>query len=112
MEEFNFVEFGKRICYYRKQAKMSQHKLADSLGISYQHMSNIERGQAKPSLELAVSIAAIFDMDLNILVGRESKSYRNAVESEFFELISHVSSSDLRMCFSLCETYLKTKYEE
>ena len=107
LNKINYSEFGTRICQCRKKAKLSQHALADQLGISYQHMSNIECGSAKPSLELVVKIATILDVDLNLLVGKTTKIYTQAINQAFFELLKNASNDDIQICYSLCEAYLK-----
>ena len=111
LSEINYYEFGARICQYRKRAKLSQHKLADQLGISYQHMSNIERGHAKPSLELAVKIAKVLDIDLNVLLGEDARNYNMALSQEIAELLEGASYVDIQICYALCKAYLKTKDE-
>lgn len=41
---FDTVKIGKRIAELRKKRDMTQFELADRLGISYQAVSNWERG--------------------------------------------------------------------
>ena len=43
-EMFNTYQVGKRIAQLRKQRNMTQLELADRLSISYQAVSNWERG--------------------------------------------------------------------
>ena len=41
---FDTIRIGKRIAELRKKKDMTQFELADSMGISYQAVSNWERG--------------------------------------------------------------------
>lgn len=41
---FDMVRIGKRIAEFRKQNNMTQLALADAMGISFQAVSNWERG--------------------------------------------------------------------
>lgn len=41
---FNMQKIGKKISLFRKEQNMTQMELADKLGISYQAVSNWERG--------------------------------------------------------------------
>lgn len=109
LSNINYSEFGARICQYCIRANLSQQKLADLLGISYQHMSNIECGHAKPSLELAVKISSLLNIDLNILVGNNEKIYSSAILCSLSDLLEDVSSDDLQICYAICEAYIKTK---
>lgn len=52
----NLSELGSRIAARRKHMKISQHLLAEKVGISNNHMSNIERGREKPSFDVLVNL--------------------------------------------------------
>lgn len=47
----------------RKERNMNQDELALLVGISRQAISSIERGVAKPSVENAIKLGEIFDID-------------------------------------------------
>ena len=44
MKMFDMTEIGRRIATYRKEKGMTQMGLANQLGVSYQAVSNWERG--------------------------------------------------------------------
>ena len=52
----NLIEMGSRISTRRKHLGISQNKLAERVGISNNHMSNIERGNEKPSFDVLIEI--------------------------------------------------------
>lgn len=52
----NFELLGLNIVYYRKLKRMTQRELAEKVGISRTHMSNIEA----TGVETGVSLAVIF----------------------------------------------------
>ena len=54
--ECNLIEMGNRISIRRKNFKISQNALAEIVGISNNHMSNIECGREKPSLDVLIAI--------------------------------------------------------
>lgn len=54
--ELNYVEIGSRIAHRRIHAGIKQTTLADTVGISNNYLSSIERGKERPSLEILVSI--------------------------------------------------------
>ena len=54
--KFDMKEFGKRVAARRKQLGIKQNILAEKLDISNNHMSGIENGKERPSIELFVAI--------------------------------------------------------
>lgn len=56
MKERQFTSLGKRIRLRRKELGISQNKLAELVDISNNHMSAIENGREKPSLEKFITL--------------------------------------------------------
>lgn len=54
--ERNLTALGTRIANRRKHLNISQNKLAEKLGISNNHLSNIERGRESPGLDVLIGI--------------------------------------------------------
>ena len=50
-----------RIEHLRQQQGISRGELADKLGVHYQTMGYLERGEYNPSLELALKICRVFE---------------------------------------------------
>ena len=59
---------GARIRYYRTICNLEQSALAEKLGITPQYMSKLERGTAKPSMDLLFLIAQQLNVDVAELV--------------------------------------------
>jgi DNA-binding XRE family transcriptional regulator len=53
-----------RIAVLRAERGMSRQDLADALEINYQTVGYLERGEYNPSLDLAFSIAALFELPI------------------------------------------------
>ena len=53
-----------RIALLRTEAGISRQELADRVGVNYQTIGFIERGDYSPSLELAFKVAEAFDVGL------------------------------------------------
>ena len=51
-----YAEMGRRIKLRRKELKIKQSEMAESLNISNNHLSSIETGKQKPSIDLFISI--------------------------------------------------------
>ena len=51
-----YLEMGNRIKLRRKELKIKQNELAELLDISNNHMSSIETGKQKPSMDTFIKI--------------------------------------------------------
>jgi transcriptional regulator with XRE-family HTH domain len=61
--------FGEKLRTLRKQRGMTLQELVLALGLAtHSHLSNIESGRKKPSLELAIKIADFFKVTIDQLV--------------------------------------------
>ena len=64
----NYEEIGKRIREYRKLKNLSQEQLAEKINISTTHMSHIETGSTKLSLQVLVDIAKVLNVNTDDLI--------------------------------------------
>lgn len=51
-----------RIASFRKERNISRRELATALGVHYQTVGYLERGEYSPSLALALRIASLFEV--------------------------------------------------
>jgi putative transcriptional regulator len=58
------VMIHNRMAVLRAEKGMSRQKLAERIGVNYQTIGFIERGDYFPSLELAFSIARVFGVEV------------------------------------------------
>lgn len=56
-----------RLRLLRMERGVSRRDLADALGIHYQTVGYLERGEFAPSLQLALAIAAYFDLPVETI---------------------------------------------
>ena len=68
------LSIGENIRKYRRDANMTQDALAEKLGVSYQSVSRWENGSTYPDMELLPSIADIFSVTVDTLLGRNDIS--------------------------------------
>ena len=54
---------------FRKEKGLTQEELAESLGVTFASVSKWERGVATPDLELIASMASIFNISVDTLIG-------------------------------------------
>jgi putative transcriptional regulator len=60
-----------RIALLRAEQGVSRRELADALGVHYQTVGYLERGEYNPSLELALRIAAFFSLPVEVIFSLE-----------------------------------------
>jgi DNA-binding XRE family transcriptional regulator len=60
-----------RIAVLRTERGLSRQGLADAVGINYQTVGYLERGDYNPSLELAFRIAEYFGLPLEAVFSRQ-----------------------------------------
>ncbi|MET0552843.1 MAG: helix-turn-helix transcriptional regulator [Vicinamibacteria bacterium] len=51
----------------RAERRISRRELAEALGVHYQTIGYLERGEYSPSLHLALRIAAYFDIPVEVV---------------------------------------------
>lgn len=56
-----------RIAMLRAERGISRRQLADALGVHYQTVGYLERGEYSPSLHLALRIAAYFEVPVEVI---------------------------------------------
>jgi len=63
--------FCDRLIEQRKLNKLTQRKVAESLGITQPSYIRYEKGDSEPTLENLVKLADLFDVSIDYLLGRE-----------------------------------------
>jgi putative transcriptional regulator len=56
-----------RIAMLRAERAISRRQLAEALGVHYQTIGYLERGEYSPSLHLALRIAAYFEVPVEVI---------------------------------------------
>ena len=60
-----------RIAMLRAERGISRRQLSEALGVHYQTIGYLERGEYSPSLYLALKIAEYFDVPLEVIFSTE-----------------------------------------
>ena len=69
---FDTRKTGKKIATLRKEKNMTQMELADEMGVSYQAVSNWERGNSMPDIGKLPQLALVLGCSIDEILG-ESK---------------------------------------
>jgi len=70
---FDTAAIAKKIKQARIEKNMTQLNLADAMGVSYQAVSNWERGNSMPDISKLGDLCAALDLTVNELLGVEEK---------------------------------------
>jgi DNA-binding XRE family transcriptional regulator len=60
-----------RLAVLRAERGLTRQRLADALGVNYQTIGYLERGDYSPSLDLALRICAYFQLPLEMIFSRQ-----------------------------------------
>lgn len=77
----NMTEVGRKIAALRRQKDMTQFELADKMGISFQAVSNWERGLSMPDISKLPELAVLFEVSIGELLGEEAAPVVKVIES-------------------------------
>lgn len=79
------VYFGENLKKLRIQRKMTQEKLADFLGVSFQAISKWERGDTLPDICMLPTIASFFNVSTDYLLGVDKSEQEKKIQ-EYIDL--------------------------
>lgn len=79
-----------RLAVLRAERGLTRQNLADAIGVNYQTVGYLERGDYNPSLELALRISEYFKLPIEVIFSR--KPFRPLSEELGF-LANYVNSS-------------------
>ena len=97
----NYKEIGTRIRKYRKLKNISQEELAEKIDISTTHMSHIETGSTKLSLQVLVDIAQILEVSTDALIfDKTSKLKIQKIET----ILSDCNENEIAFITKIVET--------
>lgn len=96
---FDMIKVGRNIARLRGQAGITQMGLADKLGISYQAVSNWERGNSMPDIAKLPELAEIFGVSIEEILdeGKATTLISSLLENKSGEYLQQheVSAEDI-----------------
>ena len=95
--ELDFKAIGKRIKIARIKKNLTQEVLADKIGDSPQHVSNIETGNSSVSLPTLVAIANVLTVSVDELLCDTVLISKSVFEKEAQELFTDCNEYEVRV---------------
>lgn len=75
---FDVTEFGARLKDLRTTRGLTQEKLAEEIGVSWDHLCRVERGNRSCSIDLIIEIAVYFGVSIDyLLLGKRVNQVEN-----------------------------------
>lgn len=84
--DFDMQRIGRTIAQLRHSRNMTQMQLADEMNVSFQAVSNWERGQSMPDISKLPELSELFGVSIDRLLGRASALVEKAAQGKLEEL--------------------------
>lgn len=91
---FEMQKVGIRIAKLRRRNDMTQTELADKMGVSFQAVSNWERGNSMPDISKLPLLAKVFNVSIDEILGEKSDLVEAAINNEIESYLE--KSQDIR----------------
>lgn len=98
---------GSRIKFKRKQAKMTQEKLAEELDVTVGYVSQLERGITKISLSTLAMISTTLKCDMAFFVTGAATEEPAYLQSELMQKYSKLTLKQKRYVIGFIDVMLK-----
>jgi len=98
--------FGERLAAIRKIKKVSQEELAKMIGVHAPVIGRYERGEVKPSIEVATKIANALEVSLDYLVGNSDLQLDQVVIRRVID-IQRLKDEDKKHLFVMIDAFLR-----
>lgn len=102
---FQYKEMGQRIKNRRKELHMKQSELAEILDISNNHMSSIENGREKPSLDIFINICTTLGVTPDYLL--LGSLYPHNIPQDITDKLHLCSQDDIELARDFVELLVK-----
>lgn len=104
----NYKAIGQRIKIARIKKDLTQEQVANVVGVTPAHMSNIETGTTRVSITTLVNIANLLSVTLNDLLCEDIIQARIPFEKDIKEIIDTCSNSEVRIAKAVLRSVVET----
>ncbi len=101
------IDFNNKMVQVRKDKNLSREQLGKLIGTSGAIIGRYERGDMKPSIEIAARIAEALEVSLDYLVGSSSVIVKDKKMLYRLELLEKIPEDDRNTILKVVDSYLK-----
>ena len=103
-------EIGKRIATLRKSHNLTQQDLAEKIAVSSKHLSEVERGIKKVSLDMQVAICSVFHCSQDYLInGHEYEPSFEILPDSILEILRSSDKKEQALLKEYLNFYTKLR---
>ena len=99
--ELDFKAIGQRIKIARIRANMTQETVAEKIGVTPQHISNIETGNSRVSLTTLVAVANLLHVSVDELLCDMVLKSTPVFDKEADEILSDCNEYEIRVLIDI-----------
>ena len=100
----DYYTIGQRIRKIRKAHGLSQEELAEKVDISTTHMSHIETGNTKLSLQVLVNVAAALEVRTDDLLKDNHINITGTAMDEIIAILEHCTARESKIIADIVKT--------
>lgn len=105
--EVNYIQLGRRIREKRLEKGMKQQDMAVAVGTATNHLSDVERGRKKPSLELLMRISSLTDTPVDFFLMDNPHSCRSyCINEELAATLEQCSPQSLVVISNVAQSMI------
>lgn len=110
-DKIDFDKVGRRIQHIRKLRKITQAELSAICGCTSNHLSAVENGTNKPSLEMLMKISIALDKSVDYFLMDAPHAYpKYLIETQISEKLNQCNTKMLQVVNNILESMLE--YQE
>lgn len=109
--EINYKRLGESIKRKRKKTGLTQEEIAEKVNLSPTHISNIETGKTKVSLQALIAICNVLNCLVDELLLESVDESRYIYELKFHEYLKSCTASELKIILDVV-CVLKTSLKQ
>ena len=102
----DYVSLGKRIQARRKEAHLTQERMAEALSVTVGYISQIERGITRVNLDTLASIAEFLSCDLTDFLGGMAETSAAYLKADMESAFTRLSPVNKRVLLEISHVLL------
>lgn len=100
----DYAAIGRRIQSYRLKKELTQEYIAEKAGVSIPHLSRIENGSGKPSLQTLVNICNVLNVTIDDIMQDNITASKLKLTNRLYQITNDCTTDELNMFTDIIQT--------